>query len=110
MDAPTRAPMSIRTGAAPMRSSGLGTFAFFGVIVLAVGLAGSLGVLFWGPDKTATSRTHLATDPPPPTPLPSLGDTDPAASATPSAVPVDPAPAEAASASKKKKGKKSRTR
>jgi hypothetical protein len=109
LDAPSHTPSSVRTGASPMRSSGLGTFGFFAAIVLVVGLAGTVGVLFWGPDKTTSSRTHLATDPPPPVALPSLADSaevPPAVSVALSAS-ADPPPADPAPA---KKGKKARAK
>ena len=108
LDGPSHSHPTIRTGASPMRGNGLGTFGFFGAIVLVVGLAGTLGVLFWGPDKTPSSRTHLATNPPPPTPLPTLAESaeaPPAASIALSAS-SDPPPADPPA----KKGKKARAR
>jgi hypothetical protein len=110
MDAPSLSQPTIRTGASPMRGNGLATFGFFAVIVMVVGIAGTVGVLFWGPDKTTSSRTHLASAPPPPTALPSLtesADVPPAATVA-VAAPADPAPADTAPSSKK--AKKARAR
>jgi hypothetical protein len=111
MDAPVVSQVTVRTGAAPMRGNGAGTVLFFGLIILVVGAAGAAGVFFWGPEKTITNRTHLATDPPAPQPLPSLpAEVDPGAGASASAVPVDAPPDSSASAKKGKKGKSKKVR
>jgi hypothetical protein len=109
-DPPKVSQTTVRTGAAPMRGSGMSTVLFFALIVLVVGAAGTAGVLLWGPDKVSTNRTHLATDPPPAEPLPSLSAQTPAAdpSAAPSADVAQATPADGAAAMKK--GVKRRTK
>ena len=117
LDAPARSQVTIRTGASPMRGNGLGTFGFFAMIVVVVGLAGTIGVLFWGPDKTSSTRTHLATDPSAPTTtLPSLADSAsaPPAASVALAGPADSAAADSAPAANvsasAKKAKKTRAK
>jgi hypothetical protein len=104
METSTVSPHSTRTGASPMKGSGLGTLAFFALIGVAVAVAGIAGVVLWGPEKTIANRSHLASDPPPPQVLPGL----------PASADAPPAPAESASTtasaapepSAPKKGKK----
>lgn len=82
----TLAQSQIRRGLSPAPRSGLHTFLFFGLIVAAVGAAGTASMVLWGPDKTVTRRMQLATDPPSFT-LPSLPVSSPSA---PAATPPEP--------------------
>ena len=104
MDVPqTQQEPQVRRGATPAPRSGLGTLAFFGLIILAVGAAGAIGVAVWGPEKTTKGGSHLASNPPPPTTMPSLPEEAPPVveSAAPAAV-ESAAPAPSSSAKKKK--------
>jgi hypothetical protein len=102
-------PSVTRRGVAPAPRAGLGTLLFFGLIVVAVGAAGLIGVSVWGPEKTITNRSHLASDPPPPPALPSLppaAESSVVASAEPAAAPNAAAAAPAESAAPVKKAKR----
>lgn len=102
MEGTQQRPPEVRRGATATPRSGLHTLLFFGLITFAVGAAGIFGITMWGPDKTVTNRSHLATNPPPPTTMPSLPEEAPPAPpvAESAAAPVDSAAAPA------KKGKK----
>jgi hypothetical protein len=101
---PTQQQPEGRRGATSAPRSGLSTLLFFALIIFGVGAAGIFGVTMWGPDKTVTSRSHLATNPPPPTTMPSLPEEAPPA---PPVVESAPAPVDSAAAAaapgKKKK-------
>jgi hypothetical protein len=93
MNEPARSPVHHRTGAHKRPGGGLTTALFFGIIVATVAAAGAAGIAIWGPDKSPTNRTRLATSPPAPTELPSLPEDPPPAVVAP---PAADAPAEAA--------------
>jgi len=96
MDAPVSQPGTARTGVAAQKATGIPSFVFFGLIIVAVTAAGIVGITIWGPEKEIKNRSHLASDPPTPTELPSLPP-DPSASVAPpeSAAPAaEPAPTE----------------
>jgi hypothetical protein len=99
-----------RTGVTATKNSGLHTLGFFAAIIFVVGAAGFLGIAVWGPEKTVTSRSRLATDPPPPMTLPSLPPTASAEPSVPAVAPAESAATPTETARKKKSvrgGKKS---
>ncbi len=109
MDVTPAQPQQARTGVTA-KSSGWHTLFFFGLIIVAVGAAGFLGIAMWGPEKPIKSKTRLATDPPAPMTLPSLSvseEPSPPPAAEPSesaeAAPAAAAPADSASTTKSKK-------
>lgn len=112
-DAPVSQAGFTRTGVASKKASGIPSIVFFGLIIVAVAVAGIVGISIWGPEKEVKSRSHLATDPPAPTELPSLPP-DPSATPEPpaAAAPVEAAPVESAAPEapkpKRKGGKKGR--
>jgi hypothetical protein len=104
LEGPRYTPSQARVGASPTRGSGLQTLLFFVIIIVAVGAAGMIGVVVWGPEKTSANRTHLASNPPAADPLPSFSAV--ASADPPPAASEIPAPADSSAAPKK--GKKGR--
>lgn len=88
----------VRTGAASAPKKGGSSLVFFGLITLAVGAAGILGITYFGPEKESRASSHLASNPPKPLELPSLPAED-VADAGPAVVAAPEPPAPGASAS-----------
>lgn len=105
--APPALPIARRGHAPGSERSGLGSIVFFAGIIVVVALAGGIGVLLWGPERTPSARPQLATNPPAPVELPSLSASAALASApsaTPEPAPTESAPAAATSVPKPKRG------
>jgi hypothetical protein len=105
MDVSSAVQPQARKGATHTPRSGLHTMLFFAAITIVVGGVGMISISIWGPEKTSSGSSHLASNPPPPQVLPSLPasadvPTDPAAA---SAAPVSTEAAPADSSGKKNK-------
>lgn len=99
--------MARRGHSAASSRSGVGSFVFFGLIGLAVAVAGIVGVTVWGPEKTVKNRSQLATNPPASVELPSLPpDTPPAESAPPAVAASSSAPAPSSTPAKRQRAPK----